>query len=209
MQCFIFDSDGIITTGLPTDEKEEQLISQFMTAGCGCTKARGTQCCQQFSLEHVTSSRRCCVELTHLELDKAILGQLAACMNSGSVVSTMSHRESDQGNPNPQPGKPVCLKMFCFLHAIGEKRLNNLANSLKDNGLVPRTHGNTGRLPKNTLPISSTKFIVTLLLNYAEQHAVLQEEYQGTAARMCSSCHPALAIKHFQESHLEGVPGCS
>lgn len=179
MQCLISNSDGVITTGLPRDEEEKLLISQFMTAGCGCTKARGTQCCEQFSLEHVTSSRECCEELTSLELNMVILGQLVACIHTGSAVSTMSHKESNRQKAYTSlshQGKPVCHKMSRFLHAIVKKRLHNLAKSLKDNGLVSCIHGNTGRLPKHTLSISSTKFAVTFLFNCAEQHAIVLPE---------------------------------
>ena len=63
--------------------------------------------------------------------------------------------------------------MFRFLHTIGQKRLKNLAKSLKNNGLAPRIHGNTKRLPPNTLSTSSVDFVICFLLNYADQNGIL------------------------------------
>ena len=57
MQCVRNNADDIITTSLPTDTLEHELVTQFMTSGCGCKKARCTQCYQQFSQEYVTSMR--------------------------------------------------------------------------------------------------------------------------------------------------------
>ena len=65
MQCFTTDTADIISTRLPTDRRKEELILEFMTSVCGCTKVRGMQCCQQFSVEYVRSSRECCAELSH------------------------------------------------------------------------------------------------------------------------------------------------
>ena len=149
-----------------------------MTSGCGCTKAKGTQCCQQFSQEYIMSVRQSCAELARSELDMAILGQISASTNTGSVATThrSHHKEADRERGYTSfihQGKPLCQKMFNFLHGIGIKRLKNLAASFKENGLSPRTHGNVKKLPHNTLSFSSTEFFVRFIFNYAEQHALL------------------------------------
>ena len=59
------NDDSIITTGLPTDALKHGTVSQFMTSGCGCTKAKGKPCCEHFSQEYVTSMRQSRAELTH------------------------------------------------------------------------------------------------------------------------------------------------
>ena len=103
-----------------------------MTSGCGCTKARGMQCCEQFSPEYVTSARETYAELTRSELDMAILGQLAAATNTSSLSTGMlstgrtHHAETERERwyiSYFHQGKPVCQKMFRFLHGIGEKTL--------------------------------------------------------------------------------------
>ena len=154
-----------------------------MTSGCGCTKARGMQCCEQFSPEYVTSARETCTELTRSELDMAILGQLAAATNTSSTLSTgmlstgrTHHAETERERWYTSyfhQGKPVCQKMFRFLHGIGEKRLKNLAASFRINGIRPRTHGNAKKPPHNTISFTSLQYFVHFIFNYAEQHALL------------------------------------
>ena len=87
-QCQQTNDDSIIAIGIPTDALEHEAVSHFMTSGCGCTKTKGNPCCEHFSQEYVTSRRQSCAELTHTELDMAILGQIAACSNISSRVST-------------------------------------------------------------------------------------------------------------------------
>jgi hypothetical protein len=159
------------------DDMEDKLVSEFMRSGCGCTKDKGKPCSQLFSPEYVKSVRASCVELTRGELDMVILGQLVACMNTSATVSTAArHKESEREKSYTSfthQGKPSCARMFRFLHGIGEKRLKNLTQSLKRNGISPRVHGNSKRKPKHALPFSSIEYVVRFLFNYAEQHALL------------------------------------
>ena len=60
-----------------------------------------------------------------------------------------------------------------FLHDISEKRLKNLAKSLREKGIEPRVHGNYQRLPKHTLSLDSVQNVVAFLLNFADQHCLL------------------------------------
>lgn len=83
-------SDEVTISSLPTDEAERELISHFWTSGCGCNKVSGKPCRSQFSLEYLTFVRESCLELSHSELDMAIMGQLVAGMNTSSTVSAVS-----------------------------------------------------------------------------------------------------------------------
>ena len=114
----------------------------------------------------------------------AILGQIAACSNISSRVSTGTlstgrgrHKEADREKGYTafmHQGKPICQKTFLFLHGIGVKHLNNLAASFKCTGLQPRAHGNvSSQTPHNALSFSSMQFFVCVTLNYAEQHTLL------------------------------------
>ena len=110
----------ITVTPLSTDTTEDQLVTQFMVSGCGCSKAQGKPCYQQFSQEHTASVRASCTQLSHAELDMAILGQLQACLNTSSAVSVQArHRETHNNRmervyvrlhkakqPLPQRGAP-------------------------------------------------------------------------------------------------------
>lgn len=167
----------IVPDSLPTDTLEEQQVSTFMAAGCGCRKALGKPCSYQFSTEYVASFRESCVQLSHSELDMAILGQLSASVNTSKRVSIEAgHKDTEREKSYSSfihQGKPICKAMFCFIHAIGEKRVKNLTRSLKENGLTACIHGNTKRLPKHAFSFESVKFLVKFIFNYSEQHALL------------------------------------
>ena len=67
----------------------------------------------------------------------------------------------------------MCVKMFTFLHGVGKKRMRNLIEHVKVEGLSPRVHGNTCRKPKHSLSLTSIQYVVRFLHTYAEQHALL------------------------------------
>ena len=137
----------VTVTSRPTDTEEVATISTFMSTRCGCHKLKGSPCSQQFSLSYVEEFRGSRAELTPAELDMVIMGQLMEGMNTSDIVSTLArHKEDDREKcytTFTHQGKPVRLKMFRFLHGIGEKRLKNLTKNVKSNGLCPRVHGNT------------------------------------------------------------------
>ena len=100
-----------------------------------------------------------------------------AGMNTSSSVSIAArHKESDREKVYTtfyHQGKPVCQKMFSFLHGVGKKRLRNIIESVKVDGLRPRVHGNTNRKPTHSLSHASIEYVVRFLYTYAEQHALL------------------------------------
>ena len=70
-------------------------------------------------------------------------------------------------------GLKVCRATFLFLHGVRPAMLKALRNHCKENGLVPRVHGNTRRLPANSLTFENVQQITTFIQNYAEDHAIL------------------------------------
>lgn len=131
----------------------------------------------QFSKEHIQSMRAQCLQLSRNELDMVLLGQLIASTNtSDKVVQESRHLEKERERTYStynHAGKPVCAKTFLFLHTVGKKRLRNLSLSLRENGLTPRVHGNSRRLPKHSLSYQAIEYVVRFLLTYSEQHALL------------------------------------
>ena len=67
----------------------------------------------------------------------------------------------------------VCLTTFLFLHHLKRDMFRHIRRSYNENGLVPRVHGNTRRLPVNALTFDDVSHVVSFLRNYAEVHAVL------------------------------------
>lgn len=150
----------VTITSQPTDT-EEVTVSTFMTTGFGCRKVKGAPCFRQCSLSYVEEFRASSAELTPAELDMVIMGQLMAGMNTNDTASTIARHKGDDREKCyttfTHQGKLVCIRMFKFLHGIGEKRLKNL---MKLNGLCPRVHGNTNRRLNHALCFSSTEYVV-------------------------------------------------
>ena len=98
--------------------------------------------------------------------------------------------------------------MYCYT-CIGDTRVKNLKASYRQNGLTPRTHGNTKRLPKHTLSYECQKAVVTFLLNYAAQHSlVLPGRVPGfskTDIRLLPSSTSKRGIWKLYTSSMESV----
>ena len=73
--------------------EEEQKVHQFLAHGCGRTLSM-EGCSQRYTLLDVRGQ---CQELTHSELDMAILGQLLSVVNtSKQTVHAMKHRHAPE-----------------------------------------------------------------------------------------------------------------
>ena len=68
-------------------------------------------------------------------------------------------------------GRRVCRNTFLFLHGVGSCRLKAIKSHYLANGLVPRRHGNTGRVPSNALSLEDVQHVVHFILHYAEANA--------------------------------------
>ena len=160
------------------EREESALILRFLTGGCGCDLSDGP-CSSTFTLEGVENYRSQCSELTRAELDMAILGQLSAFTNTSTLtVHSSKHRHAPTNRQRAymvfwHGGRRVCKKMFPFLHTMSKKRLHNLQESFRESGLAPRRHGNTRRLPANTISFADKQQVVEFLLTYAEANAIL------------------------------------
>ena len=84
------------------------------------------------------------------------------------ALSNFSEINYDKNKKSIQPqkkytkyfhyGQQVCPVTFHFLHTIGRKRLKNLTHHFKENGLIPRVHGNTKQPP--------TSLLLNILFNF-------------------------------------------
>ncbi|XP_052797705.1 uncharacterized protein LOC128229867 [Mya arenaria] len=69
-------------------------------------------------------------------------------------------------------GSIVCRRTFHLCYDIGRSALQGLMAHMATNGIVPRTHGNTGRRPKHALTFDDVQRVVKFLLNYAEREGL-------------------------------------
>ena len=160
------------------DSDEEKKVDVFLRRGCGCSLAPGG-CCQQFHRTQYDQMRSWCAALSRAELDMLLMGQIVGLTNTSELtVHTTSHRHKEQERVHSQmtyyhQGLKVCRSTFLFLHGVGTKMFKALRSHCKENGLVPRIHGNTKRLPPNALTFGDVQRVVGYIQNYAEDHAIL------------------------------------
>ena len=153
---------------------EKLVVQSKVQNGCGCPH----NCYYQFSEDEVYYSRLQMLELEKGERDMLLLGKLMVC---GHTASSVSHARKVTATKRQRvtyeysyDHRVLCKPDFCFIHAISEKVLKNLQVHLKENGPIPRVHGNKGRLPPNTFTFETTEYIVTFILNYAEVYGLPQ-----------------------------------
>ena len=182
---------------MPGEMKEDLFVGQFMERGCGCVRKGGRACCEQFDVEHVKDVRLSFRALSSSEMDMALMGQLMAFSNTNSFTSSFHktpHERSRSHTVYYHQGKSICNVMFRFLHGISKNKLYNITRSLIENGLTPRVHGNTKRLPVHTITLKSVEYVVRFLLNFAEQHALLLPGYSRDDIKLLPSSTTKRAI---------------
>ena len=136
---------------MPGEIREDRVVEKFMRSGCGCVKREGRMCSGQFDVDYIKNVRLSFRALSNSEMDMAIMGQLMAFSPTDKTTSSFnrntSHERRRVYTTHYHQGKSVCSWMFQFLHGISKKKLYNITTSLSKNGLTPRVHGNTKRMP--------------------------------------------------------------
>ncbi|CAC5369395.1 unnamed protein product [Mytilus coruscus] len=104
-----------------------------------------------------------------------IKAELFAHRSSGSVTEAKKHKIKERERPYQDfyfKGKRVCRQTFCFIHGVEKKKLLSIAKSLDVDGLSPRTHASTGKLPKHALTFQDSERMKTFLIKYATDNAL-------------------------------------
>ncbi|CAH3189636.1 unnamed protein product [Porites lobata] len=141
-------------------------IKSFLERGCDCRYGRNqSSCTKSLDFDEVVDHRMQCIELSSVELDLIVLGALQ------SHFSRSKEKKRIRMNYFFRDIQ-VCKKTFLFVYGIGKSRLENLKAHFKRDGIVPRTHANTSRLPKNTLNHEVLDRTVTFIKNFAAEQAV-------------------------------------
>ena len=137
-------------------------------------------------------------------------------------VSTTIHENDDDGNrsghkPTEQKwtnrgymhkGFTIYRDMFTFLHGIGKHRVQNIKAHFSENGLIPRTQGNSIRQSHNALSFGTILNVLNFLQNYAEQRGIYYLiVFLGLSEMMRKYYHHRIArrymvISYFTICHL-------
>ena len=139
--------------GLERSEREVQLVEkvrEFLKDGCKCSRGpKDGPCSSQFTEEAVIANLNNCLELSTKELDLVILANIQAVAHVENV--------GEKRGRSPRcnflfKSKSICREMFLTLYGLSYSHFRRLKEHYENNGLSSRTHGNTKRLPPNTLP---------------------------------------------------------
>ena len=159
------------------DNMIEKSIAEFVDHGCNCSFGpNNTPCCKLFSIEHYLDMQSWCAGLTTSELDMVMMGQIMSLTDTSERTTSLKHKERKRQRIRAtylHKGKRVCKTTFLYLHDIKNDKFINIQRSCINNGLTPRVHGNTKRLPIRTLSFDDVTHVVTFIKNYAEDHAIL------------------------------------
>ncbi|XP_068754155.1 uncharacterized protein [Montipora capricornis] len=149
-------------------------VKRFLRDGCGCSRGvKGGPCCQQFSEEVVLSNLNNCLELTHAELDLVILANIQAV----TKIEVIGEKRKERSRCSfLYQNLPICKDMFLHLYGLSYSRFRRLKEHYEQNGLSQRIHGNSKRLPHNTLQQAINEDVKNFLTNYVEENAVLLPE---------------------------------
>jgi len=148
-----FTDPGNDTSDSDTD-KENDL--------CDC----GKQCLEFFSKERLRDNELNILEIEKNERELLIMGALQYDTEGKS-----GKRKRARVTYTFQ-GVRVCRTAFKHVFNVGDRSLKNIMKHIKENGLVPRVHGNTGRRPTKSLSYADIKQAVDFVCNYAQLNGI-------------------------------------
>ena len=159
------------------DIKEVLSVDEFMNQGCTCHLGvpQGSPCSQQLTRETIEKTRQDCLDLTRSELDIVVLSQIHFLQSTTRQPTLRQSHHAVGDKPRSTfyvNGVQVCLDTYLYLHCVSRKRYQNLVQHYQQNGLCPRIHGNTKRLPANSLPKDDIEYLTKFITNYARAHAM-------------------------------------
>ena len=171
------------------DATEETRVTAFYDSTCKCTLFNGRPCSTAFTIQHCKVIRNQCLALDRSSLDMLLMGHIMSSVPTSDGYSsripefyTKFHHHGIRVSRYSYYKSTVqliitftqvCMTTFLFLHGIGKGRLDNVKQSYQCFGIEERIHGNAKRLPHNGFTTDELKAIVSFLVNYAEENAIL------------------------------------
>ena len=162
------------------DTQEHEATEALYRDGCSCSCSLGpgrTPCCRLLSVSYYREMRCSSLEMTKDQRDCVMKGQIMAMTSTSeltrhSTTVTPENRQRERSCYVHQR-LTICRSTFLFLHAVGKSTFKALRRSCREDGLVPRVHGNARRLPSDSFTYESIKYVVSFIENYAEDHTIL------------------------------------
>ena len=119
--------------------------------------------------------RLSCQELSSREKELVIKSSVN-CHRSNSE-HTLDNKKSKRQRLKPSQkyffqGKQICKLSFCFAHATSVSTLKRLTKAFDHEGLTPRLHANSNRLPSNALSLDDNLRIKKFIEEYAVENGL-------------------------------------
>ena len=190
------DTKSVVREETPNVVTER--AKKVLHEGCGCLRgSKGGPCSREFREETVLFNLNNCLELTSGEFDLIIFANVQAFTCTDYIGTT---RNRTSRCTYQFQSVLICKERFLHLYGISYSRLRRLKEHYETHGIYPRTHGNTKRLPSNTLPQSTTENVHNFLTNYAEEKAfVLPGRIRGFKSKdvkVVSSSETKMSVWH-------------
>lgn len=171
-------NDDTMTSSQSTIKNDYDTCVEFYERTCGCKKADGRPCSSLFTVEHFVDMRSQASLMTHQELDLVLLGSLMTTLHDHDTTVTRGRHKPAKRikitSHYMHNGYHVCINTFAFLFGIGANhRIKAIRKHYLENGMEPRVHKNTKRLPIKTASYETILALVKFLQNYAETNAIL------------------------------------
>ena len=196
------------TDDLNVQQKEES----FFTSGCGCAQA----CHSKFDSQEVVGVRHSFLELPQLERNQLILFAIQSfCQTPQTNVQTAvtkGHAAKVRQRTHSSflfHGVPVCQTFFLFVYGITKKIFSSLLQHYQKSPVeyrLVKPHGNSKKLPHNTLPVVAKLEARTFIVNYATKHAIPLPGRMPTVTNFTDMQLPSDVTK--VGVHKEYVEGC-
>lgn len=147
------------------DEEEDSIrtVKEKVNRGCGCH----FKCYEKFQIKEIIDHIFTMRELNKDEKEMYIMGKLKSKSTGYDLIDKKRRRYMYNYDD-----REICKHAFLLIHDIGEKRLKNIAHHLKQNGPIPRSHGNKGRKPNHALKFDDIKKVVNFVLRYGEENGL-------------------------------------
>lgn len=150
------------------DDDDDATNNSDLQIKCSCPK----QCLNKFPKDLVENHIFNLREMEKETREAYIMGALDKTEKSGK-------RGQNGGQKHVRHkytfnGQSVCREAFKIIFDIGDRVLKNIKKHVKENGNIPRTHGNKGRRPKHALDFADVEKVVKFIITYGNDHGLPQ-----------------------------------
>lgn len=137
-----------------------------------CTCSRN--CLETFSNNEIDENIFQLRELSKEENEMFVMGVLQK-EAFGSITRNSNERKRMRYSYSFK-GVSICRDAFLKIYDVSRKVLSNIMTHMKQNGAIPREHGNKGKKPVHALKFEEIENAVNFIKNYADEFGIPQPE---------------------------------